>query len=1534
MRLLISAAWTADGAITDLAVECAEDATIADLARQLAKQGPAEAVVVRGEGRRLGVVVEQSPLEAARPTLWLREHELDPAQRVVDSPLRHGVVVGVDTKLPDLLAEPNGVVDVRVASGPGAGAVHRLGPGRYEVGADGRCAVVLADASIPPVALWLDVDVGGTVAITPHDDVAGQKVPAPSRQKPLDGPIVVAGRDDLEPPPLPKKRRWWRRRKRSVGDVLSSDGTPRVTVDPDADRSFIELDRLGIDEQQKWEPGMALTVGPSMLDLSVTAAPDASVTLSPDGATVDFNRPPRLRGPDHQTEFTLPKEPQRPDRMPMPFLMIIAPIIMGATLFIITQRLYTLVFIALSPMMMIANFSQGRTTQKRRYERAMQEFEDKTQRIEHDALTAIVTERAARRYDLPDPGQVLLFATGPRARLWERRRTDTDWLTVRVGTADVPSDVVLKDPTREQHQGPLTWTAPDVPVAVSLEKMGVTGIGCRGSLAGEVGRWMVAQAAALHSHAELRVVVLADKADEQRWSWVRWLPHARHDETGPLAAVGSDDETTARRLSELVRELQTRREAAANSQGVRFDPILVVLDGARSLRLLGGMVPLLRFGPDHGITFLCLDEDVTLLPEECRAVVSGDRHALRVEISGELAVDGVRPDLVTNSWFERLGRALSPIRDVSETDAVSTLPTSSRLLTVLKMDPPEPEKIAQIWARGGRTTAAVIGEGAEGFFELDIRRDGPHGLVAGTTGSGKSELLQTIIGSLAVGNRPDEMTFVLVDYKGGAAFKDCANLPHTVGMVTDLDGHLTQRALESLGAELRRREHQLARAGAKDIEDYLAGKEPMDDPMPRLVIVIDEFAALVAELPDFVNGLIDIARRGRSLGVHLILATQRPAGVVSAEIKSNTNLRIALRVTDPADSQDVIESDVAAHIAASTPGRAYARLGHSSLIPFQSSRVGGRRREEGGATEVGLHNLDWRSLGRQPMARPVSAEEDEDVSVPTDLASLVTAIGQASKAMEVRPPPSPWLPPLPELIVLDDLLNRGELTGSDVPRLPLGLADLPSKQSQEVMTWDFASGQHLAVAGQPRSGRSSVLRLIAAGLARLTSPTDVHVFAIDCGNNALLPLVSMPQVGAVVGRDQPDRLRRLLALLGREISRRQQLLAMNGHADIAEQRTAAESDDRLPYLVLLLDRWEGYLAQFESTDGGTLVEQVMQLLREGSAVGLRAAFTGDKSLATARMGAVMEDRLLLRMPAAEDYAVIGMRARDVPTHMPTGRAFRGGEVPREVQMALLSDDVTGTAQVAALQKYAAQGAERVGPIPASLRPPRVDELPLVITFAEAAALEERRLTESELVVGAGGDTLGLRTLDVLSDGQGFLVVGPPRSGRSTALLNTVEFALRQHWKVALVCPRRSPLRDLARRRGVIGVFDDATDAATLRQAMEVRGPRLMVIDDYEVLGAEHALASIAEQYLASIRDSVDGLVVACGIDEATSMYRGVTATLRKARTGLILAPRASTDGDVLSARLPRSAGGVVPAGRGILVKTSGWEWVQIPMAES
>ncbi|MDT0166775.1 FtsK/SpoIIIE domain-containing protein [Actinotalea sp. AC32] len=1561
MRLYLSAARSPDGDLVDLAVDCDEDATVGDVALRLERElgGPrasggvgtgaaAPRGLVRDTGRRLGVVVDapDEPAGSAAPSagprpgapttgrgsttdvlvgdppeLVVGSRVLDPTQPVASSPLRNGAVVGVGGPLDVSLAEPSGVVELRVVSGPGAGAVRRLGPGRHRVGPEPASS--LRTAAGPRVELEVRPD--GAVTVRPLDDDADDADP-PVRVSPLTGPIVVPRRGDAG---VPSETRGRRRRRRAPEPSAMPD---HVTVDPDEPRAPVELDRTRLTGTEAWEPGVPLTVGECVLEHGVPRPPDASLSPSPGGATMDYNRPPRLLPAPRLTEFVLPKEPAAPARQPIPVLVMIAPMVMGLGMFLVTQRLYTLIFIALSPLLMLANWWHGRRTQRSRHVEQAAEYAAKRARVEQAAFEALMVERRARRDEAPDPAEVLLQATGPRARLWERRTTDPDWLLVRVGTADLPSEVVLTDPARDKHQGALTWTAPDVPVTVRLAEAGVTGVAGRDGLAQRVASWVVAQVAALHSPADVRLAVLTHGGEAATWSWVRWLPHLRAGEgSGPLAVVGTDAETTARRVADLAAVLDARREAASGGRGVAFEPLLVVLDGARALRLLPGMVPLLREGPAHQMYFLCLDDDVTLLPEECRAVVSRAHGALRVQHTGRPTVDAVRADLVEPAWLERLARALAPVHDVSSVAEASTVPNQSRLLSVLRLDPPTPERVAAGWSAGGRTTTAVIGEGADGPFSIDLRTDGPHGLVAGTTGSGKSELLQTIIASLAVGNRPDEMTFVLVDYKGGAAFKDCAHLPHTVGMVTDLDGHLTTRALESLGAELRRREHQLADAGAKDIEDYLAGRGPGDPPMPRLLIVIDEFAALVAELPDFVTGLVDIARRGRSLGVHLILATQRPAGVVSAEIKSNTNLRIALRVTDPGDSQDVVESDVAAHIAPSNPGRAYARLGHSQLMLFQSARVGGRPRAEGGTATVAARVLDWSTLGTAAPA-PV-ARADDDVSTPTDLALLVRAVTGATGSVGVERSPSPWLPALPEVVVLADHLVVTEPVVGVVPPVPLGLGDLPALQRQETLTWDLAGGSHLAVAGQSRSGRSSALRLVAAGIAAQTSPRDVHVYGIDCGNGALLPLVAMPHVGAVVTRDQPDRVRRLLAMLGAEVARRQQLLAAGAFADVGEQRAAAAPDDRLPYVVLALDRWEGFVAAFEQSDGGQMLDQLLTLLREGQAVGLRAVLTGDRTMLVGRMGAALEDRLLLRMPSPDDYSYVGMRQKDVPTRMPAGRAFRSGEHATEVQLALLADDASGTAQVAALQRLAAEATERAGRLPRSLRPRRVDELPVVLDWAQAVALREEPAARTELLVGVGGDTLGVRSLDVDVDGPGFLVVGPQRSGRSTALLATARDALARGWKVAVVAPRRSPLRELASTggRAVTAVLtaDDAPDA--LRAALDVRGPRLLVVDDFEVLGGEHPLSAVAEEYYRGIRDTGDALAVACGVDEVTGMYRGVTATLRKARTGLLLAPRSSADGDVFTARLPRSVGGAVPQGRGILVRAGSWEWVQVPM---
>ena len=644
--------------------------------------------------------------------------------------------------------------------------------------------------------------------------------------------------------------------------------------------------------------------------------------------------------------------------------------------------------------------------------------------------------------------------------------------------------------------------------------------------------------------------------------------------------------------------------------------ILLVLDGARALRRIPGMPQVLGTAKKTGVYAVCLDESQRVLPEECAAVIScdPDRPAwVSLQGSGLDTLGEVLADQVSVAWADRVARAMAPVRDVSRDDANAMIPSVARLLDLIGMPDPSPDDVAGLWNRFGRTTSAAIGVGADGPFGIDLRSDGPHGLIAGTTGAGKSELLQTLIASLAVVNRPDSMTFVLIDYKGGSAFKDCARLPHTVGMVSDLDGHLTERALASLSAELKRREEILLHAGAKDIEDYWDARRasPGLPPLPRLMLVIDEFASLVSELPDFVTGLVGIAQRGRSLGVHLILATQRPAGVVSADIRANTNLRIALRVTDVEESADVIDSRDAAFIAKSTPGRCYVRSGATAPVAVQSARIGGRRPGAGPAEETArVIPVPWAGLGR-PLPQAGAAAADDE-SMVTDLSVLVDAIAGAAAKAGLPEQPSPWLPPLPETITLDDL-PRVPAAADEVPLIPYGLTDLPARQSREPLALDLSRGGHLVIAGAARSGRSTALRTMAGSVAAHTSPADVHIYAIDCGTGAMLPLTELPHCGAVVTRDQTDRVERLLGKLRGEITRRQQLLAAGGFAGLAEQRASAAGQHRLPWMLLLLDWWEGYFAAFEQYDYGRLIDTLLQTLREGAAVGLRAVISTDRS---------------------------------------------------------------------------------------------------------------------------------------------------------------------------------------------------------------------------------------------------------------------------------------------------------------------------------
>ncbi len=670
-------------------------------------------------------------------------------------------------------------------------------------------------------------------------------------------------------------------------------------------------------------------------------------------------------------------------------------------------------------------------------------------------------------------------------------------------------------------------------------------------------------------------------------------------------------------------------------------------------------------------------------------------------------VDDVVADLVADRWAQRLARGLAPLRDATPV-AGAGLPDTVRLLDQLDLDATDADAVATSWRRSPRAVTTVLGATTGGPFVVDLARDGPHVLVAGTTGAGKSELLQTLIAGLALANRPDELTFVLVDYKGGAAFAECARLPHTVGLVTDLDAGLTARALDSLGAEIARRERLLASHGASDLTDYQslrdrvgATGQEVPPSLPRLVLVIDEFRVLAEELPDFISGLVRLAAVGRSLGVHLVLATQRPGGVVSADIKANVNLRLALRVQHPGDSIDVVDTSEAATISDRTPGRGVARVGSAEPVRFQTARVGG---VAAGSADVrfSVRRLEWARLG-DPAPRPAAPPHVAEA----DLSRIVRAVGAAARDMGVAIAPSPWLPPLPELLTTRTIPPAPP---SPSPVLTYGLADDPARQRQVAASWDLAVDGALGVVGASRSGRTTVVRALLASLVGRCTPAEGWVYVLD-GAAGLGPLTDLPHVGAVVPRDDGERAGRLLGRLLAEVSRRQELFTRASAGDLLEyQRTGGA----LPWIVLVVDGWDELHQSWDDTEGLRRLDAVLELLSRGPAVGVRCVVTGGRAVATGRLGALVGQRLVLRTSDTGDAVMAGVPSRSVPTPWPPGRGVvvggRDAEHPRLVQVALLDDDPRGAAQHAALAALSAGTRRPPGAAPAV--PPLPDRVDL------------------------------------------------------------------------------------------------------------------------------------------------------------------------------------------------------------------------------
>ena len=614
---------------------------------------------------------------------------------------------------------------------------------------------------------------------------------------------------------------------------------------------------------------------------------------------------------------------------------------------------------------------------------------------------------------------MLRRAALPTTRLWQRRPRGGDFLALHAGVGDV-----VWAPDLDQQSGPRLDDAvkeivaathmPSAPVEVDLTAGGVVGVVGEREGALAVARSLVCQAAVHAGPADLTIGVFCDPGRDEAWSWTTWLPHVRRLGDG---SGGQWVSANRARSEGLLRGLRDGIE------GHPTPTVLLVLDSdvltegrdapARSLlghgRPLEGSANPRTTTQVSGIVLAATEEQ---LPASCTVVlhVRNDAEGTATRPDDLTTVDDVVLAGLDVETARRCATDLARFDDPELVVPGAALPGLVRLPGLLGLEELSPEAIRKSWAEPTGVSTPV-GVGEHGAFSLDLVRDGPHGLVGGTTGSGKSEFLRSLVAGLAARNDPTRLTFILIDFKGGAAFATCERLPHTIGTVSNLDEQLADRALRALEAEMDYRQRVFAAAGEgiDNLDAYLATNP--EQPMPRLLLVIDEFAMLAKEYPDVLSSLVSVAAVGRTLGVHMILATQRPAGVVNEDILANTNLRVALRVQSRDDSINVVGVPTAAAIGRTQMGRAFVKLGQDDITPVQTALVTGRS-EAQSSMLVDVHPVAFGQDGQRRAAGPA----DDDA--PADLDLLIDAIVAANDDAGYAPPRPVWPEPLGERVEL------------------------------------------------------------------------------------------------------------------------------------------------------------------------------------------------------------------------------------------------------------------------------------------------------------------------------------------------------------------------------------------------------------------------------------------------------------------------------------------------------------------------------------
>jgi S-DNA-T family DNA segregation ATPase FtsK/SpoIIIE len=805
-------------------------------------------------------------------------------------------------------------------------------------------------------------------------------------------------------------------------------------------------------------------------------------------------------------------------------------------------------------------------------------------------------------------------------RIYERSIFDEDFLDVSVGVGNAPSSYRVKpldekvqedeDELMEEARAVygLYATVPDMPKAVNLKKAHLGLVGDKKHLHEQL-NLLFLQIAFSQSYHDVEIIFVYDGAKyKDEFSWLYWLPHMKNHALNVTGMVG-DERTRDQVLGSLTKIIKERgvKQSEQKKEAVFSPHYVFVIDEPTLIMDHSIMEYLQRPDTDLGFSLIYTSKQRGNIPENIKTVVIlRDSETGILELAyGDEVSEPIRLNRAGSTNFETLSRNLAGL--VHQKGVISQIPESVTFYDMYGIKDVEELNIQKRWKENSahKTLAVPLGLRSEDdIVELNLheKAHGPHGLIAGTTGSGKSEIVQSYIASLAVNFHPHEVGFLLIDYKGGGMAGLFENLPHLLGTMTNLDGAQSMRAMASIKRELARRQEVFGEHGVNHINQYnklfRAGKA--SQPLPHLFLISDEFAELKKEQPEFMTELVSAARIGRSLGVHLILATQKPTGVVDDQIWSNSKFKLCLKVQDESDSNEIIKTPDAAGIT--LPGRAYLQVGNNEIYElFQSAYSGAKIQLEGKKQVVDDRVYVLNSLRQGMLLNEDLSEADTRQSDMTQLEAVVSHIKDQYDKMDCVDVMKPWLPPLESLMVSPHI--NGDSVGvlSEIPdinaEVAVGLVDIPEKQAQVEYTIDFQKDGNLAVFSASGYGKSTTLATIMISLAVKNNPRNIRFYILDFGNASLIQMQGLPHTADYIMFDETEKLSKLTKLLNTEMTARKKLFAAQKAANFRMYNEVA--GEKLPAIFIVVDNFDVVKEMgFEAEDFFT------KLSRDGAGVGI------------------------------------------------------------------------------------------------------------------------------------------------------------------------------------------------------------------------------------------------------------------------------------------------------------------------------------------